>query len=1209
MSQAFVSVKNLAAYCLDYARLIAPTLQRSSVKTDVLDKDILNCEPLFDQIQSDEKLIIPFNLSLKTAVVESADDPGINPEPTEPVSTAKSETDNPDSEEHARTALHLKIAQQLEDLNRKYLTASFTKELRLEFGFIRFTANKVDQSTSKEIINQPLFSLPVQIRKTDHAGQRTYELAFSDEIAAINLSFLNSYLLSNYCDQLFTAVAIGEGQSKNVLPIDAVFLDELWSQIKHFLALSDATNISDTIDVEHAIISLQPRSNYFLSQDLQNLSELDELELQDTALSAWTSDEQMSINQVMNDNGSQELFFPFKYDKWQLQVLGILDNKAAIIEGPPGTGKSQTIANVLCHIAASGKTVLFVSQKDQAVRGVKDTHKTLDIASLYGYIPDRNSTLHSEEDEIDSASHSLVSLAREWAEDAVDNPVTDLQRASSLKPHFNESIDQDRTLYAMYDQLHSLKQYDFDTSTVSLAWWEEYIASVKAITKLQTIVSDYGPKHTNYITEHDQLYAVVEIEPKLVFESIKQTITELEQHAFDRSGFKRTLKDIKLKQAVRRATYALPYEIFETIQAITLSDETKAARRAQLMLLHNYFVFRYERELLDFYITKRQELLATVQVSVDDVGRLETLVAEQPAASVFSAIEKRRELHQAIRTTEKLNTNQLRAEIMNAQQLYASDTAGYIRNRINVKLTTIKAQKSSRAVLERIARSLNKSKRAFKTFDRLKSNPENFTVMSSVVPIWMMSLDDASRILPMQKNLFDYVIVDESSQCNIAYALPVMYRSKHILFFGDTLQMRDSTTLFKTNEQLNAIALKHGISDEYQIKATEDSVKSVMDIASLAGFQKTTLQYHYRSPKELIGFSNEYIYKKNGCGLQVINDNCLVYKDSGRVMINHLVEARPDMDVSEKTNIAEAFYIKRLIKDMRADPATKDLSIAVLAFFNEQAELLRQVIEDPLIKVAIIDGIQGDERDIIIYSFVITSPDQKNRYVALTGEGGEQRKESNEGRINVAFSRAKLQVHAVTSLQPYLWPEGIWIKKYLSYIDEFGVAARQHQVQDQQFDSLFEHDVYDYLAKTLSATDYVLRTQVKSCGFFIDLVMQHKKTGKRLAVECDGPTHFEQGDGQVYVANDYERESILMTAGWRFYHISYFDWQEDRGATEQIFSAYINDYFKIKPTVQKMTHQDEAPMHTPLVASSVDIPAQVVDALKSAKAARKSRFI
>jgi len=42
-----------------------------------------------------------------------------------------------------------------------------------------------------------------------------------------------------------------------------------------------------------------------------------------------------------------------------------------VIDGPPGTGKSQTIANVIAECLADGKTVLFVSEKSTALEVVK----------------------------------------------------------------------------------------------------------------------------------------------------------------------------------------------------------------------------------------------------------------------------------------------------------------------------------------------------------------------------------------------------------------------------------------------------------------------------------------------------------------------------------------------------------------------------------------------------------------------------------------------------------------------------------------------------------------------------------------------------------------------------------------------------------------------------------------------------------------------
>ena len=53
--------------------------------------------------------------------------------------------------------------------------------------------------------------------------------------------------------------------------------------------------------------------------------------------------------------------------------------KNLVVEGPPGTGKSQTIANMIAEMLACGKTVLFVSEKMAALEVVK---RRLDVAGL-----------------------------------------------------------------------------------------------------------------------------------------------------------------------------------------------------------------------------------------------------------------------------------------------------------------------------------------------------------------------------------------------------------------------------------------------------------------------------------------------------------------------------------------------------------------------------------------------------------------------------------------------------------------------------------------------------------------------------------------------------------------------------------------------------------------------------------------------------------
>lgn len=254
------------------------------------------------------------------------------------------------------------------------------------------------------------------------------------------------------------------------------------------------------------------------------------------------------------------------------------------------------------------------------------------------------------------------------------------------------------------------------------------------------------------------------------------------------------------------------------------------------------------------------------------------------------------------------------------------------------------------------------------------------------------------------------MIVDEASQCNIAYALPAMFRANRTIFFGDSEQMRDDSIRFKTNKSLERLAQKFNIPDHIQIKSIGDSVKSIFDLGRLQGFPSKALLYHYRTPKEIIGFSNDNFYAVKEKGLHIINSNHLTYKNTNRIMVNHIIRSESENNTTEKTNIAEAQYINDLIAELRTDKNTRDSSIGVLTFFSDQAILLRSIIEDERVKVSIIEGIQGDEKDIIIYSFVIRDVDQKRRYVALTGEGGEIKKFINEGKVNVAFSRARQQV-------------------------------------------------------------------------------------------------------------------------------------------------------------------------------------------------------
>jgi very-short-patch-repair endonuclease len=163
--------------------------------------------------------------------------------------------------------------------------------------------------------------------------------------------------------------------------------------------------------------------------------------------------------------------------------------------------------------------------------------------------------------------------------------------------------------------------------------------------------------------------------------------------------------------------------------------------------------------------------------------------------------------------------------------------------------------------------------------------------------------------------------------------------------------------------------------------------------------------------------------------------------------------------------------------------------------------------------------------------------------VPLTGEGGDIRGDVNKGRVNVAFTRARMQVHCFVSMPVEEIPDQIWIKKYLEHVDRYGEVVHQTE-QLNPFESLFEEEFYQII-RSLLPEQYRIQNQVKSCGFRVDFVISNTKNGRRLAIECDGPTHFKDELDEelgIYIETDEERQRVLEAAGWNFYRLRYSDW-------------------------------------------------------------------
>ncbi|MDR2865971.1 MAG: DUF4011 domain-containing protein [Methanomassiliicoccaceae archaeon] len=100
-------------------------------------------------------------------------------------------------------------------------------------------------------------------------------------------------------------------------------------------------------------------------------------------------------------------------------IMDVLDGQSVVVEGPPGTGKSQTIANIIAECLGNGRTVLFVSEKMAALNIVK---KRLDDAGLRRYVLE----LHSENS---NRKNFLKEMERSMSSDMITEPLSEQECA------------------------------------------------------------------------------------------------------------------------------------------------------------------------------------------------------------------------------------------------------------------------------------------------------------------------------------------------------------------------------------------------------------------------------------------------------------------------------------------------------------------------------------------------------------------------------------------------------------------------------------------------------------------------------------------------------------------------------------------------------------------------------------------------------------
>jgi len=212
--------------------------------------------------------------------------------------------------------------------------------------------------------------------------------------------------------------------------------------------------------------------------------------------------------------------------------------------------------------------------------------------------------------------------------------------------------------------------------------------------------------------------------------------------------------------------------------------------------------------------------------------------------------------------------------------------------------------------------------------------------------------------------------------------------------------------------------------------------------------------------------------------------------------------------------------------------------------------------EDVSLFIKNLENVQGDERDIIIFSIGYAENEQGKVYTSF----GSLSQEGGENRLNVAITRAKSKIHVVTSLEPeelkvegakYLGPK--LLKQYLMYVR--AISDADTAVATAILRELAGAEAPYTSATGLSSVQEQMRErlskEVEKYGYTVDTDLGNRRSRISLAVYDPKEDRYVYGielDRDAYAASDaiLERDvykpRFMEARGWQIQRVWCRDW-------------------------------------------------------------------
>lgn len=938
---------------------------------------------------------------------------------------------------------------------------------------------------------------------------------------------------------------------------------------------------------------------------------------------------------------SEKLVFraPIPLNEEQIKILNSLNNencKYLMVQGPPGTGKSHTITAIVFDMILKGKSVLVLSDKKEALDVVEDKiTSTLNkvrtnnefqnpilrlgkTGNTYSQILSPTSIqdikLHHKvyENEKSQITKEINTYMNEMKEDIIE------EEAGYERIKIRDILEFEFLDKELHDKssLIDIKEFEDNELTddiLDILSIIKFMKEQKLQDKIDHISTLYGfVKNTNIlVTDNlDKLSRKIFIFNNLInnmnlkypeFRTIIKRFEKIDDKSFE--------KIIILFNEYQYLSNRIIWSLFNKKKLKELINQIA-------VLINDFDLINFENELKSIggileireYVESKlpdDKINHKFLLSLLKIENLDSnlLIINDAKEKCSKLIDYRNKYPFNFRELNFDNLNEINIKYSHISEDEYLKVARYItlKNDLYLNINKLKISKylSDRDQLQnnitletasildgRVIDFYENNRNTAKLLRKIIQNKskfpkDDFFKLKEAFPCILAGIRDYSEYIPLEKDLFDLVIIDEASQVSIAQSLTALIRAKKVLVLGDKKQFSNvKSNQAKTEintEYKSRIKEKYLKSSfyktSYELKLENFDIKSsVLDFFEAISNYQTMLFKYFRGYKEIISYSNNYFYNNK---LQVMK---IRGKNIDDVIKFEYVKHDGALEYTPKTNLLEVELVIEKLQELLKNNYQGSVGI-ITPHTNQQKLLYTEIrklpeyidLEKSLnLKIMTFDSCQGEERDIIYYSMVAHSGADSLWGVFAKDFNNIDMEEEGKlraQRLNVGFSRAKECMNFIVSksLNEYNGEIGNALRHYSNIIE---LAKKEKSPDETDPKSQMESKVLDWfyqtkfwrqnsdciefmpqfeLGKYLKQLDNTYKHPLYCVDFL--LLIRNNNGEKKIIIEYDGfKEHFEtlmEIDNSNYEdylkPEDIYRQKVLESYGYLFLRINKFN--------------------------------------------------------------------